>query len=154
MNIFLPKLKPVAPDTWELRAALLATDQETGRVEITMPGRCVVSGAYCSVIDDSSNGLLTPGLEDILALVDLDNQRRFTSGPSQGQTSASGRGSQYVTLAALDSRVRDLYWDLQSPRPVIGMTFRWKRFVSGTPLYEDAQISVALMIVPDMPPGA
>jgi hypothetical protein len=145
----LPKVKPVAPDTWEIRASLADADEESPRIDIVFPSPSTVVGAYCAVIQDSSNGgLLIPDLNDLLVLVDLDNQRRFTSGPTQGQSSAASKSSQYITLAALDSRVRDLYLNLASPRPVLGLTFRWKRHTAGTPIYEDAQISVALFVLP------
>lgn len=149
-DILVPRMKPAGPDTWELRAILPRTDEETARIPIDFPGPSLVVGAYCSVIQDSSAGgaLLVPTLDDILCLVDLDQQRRFTSGPSQVQSSAASRSSQYVTLAALDSRIRDLYWDCSSPKPTIGVTFRWKRFTAGTPLYEDANLGIALVVIP------
>jgi hypothetical protein len=149
MNVMLPKLKPVAPDTWEIRASLANADEESPRVSLEFPGPTTVVGAYCSVIQNSSNGgLLIPTLDDFLVMVDLDNQRRFTSGPTQGQSVAASRSSTYVTLATLDSRVRDLYLNCESARPIIGLTFRWKRFDAGVPHYEDAQISVALFVLP------
>jgi hypothetical protein len=145
----LPRLKPVAPDTWEIRASLANADEESPRIDIVFPGPSTVVGAYCAVIQDSSTGgLLIPTLDDILVLVDLDNQRRFTSGPNQGQSSQASKSSQYITLAAFDSRIRDLYLNLSSPRPVLGLTFRWKRFATGTDFYEDAQISVSLFVLP------
>lgn len=149
MNVMLPRLKPVAPDTWEVRATLGNDEEETPRVEITLPGPTTIVGAYASVIQDSSvGGLLIPTLDDILVLADLDSQRRFTSGPMQGQSTQASKSSTYATLATLDSRIRDLYWNCASSRPVVGFTFRWKRFTSGTPHYEDAQISLALFVLP------
>jgi hypothetical protein len=108
-----------------------------------------VVGLYASIIQDSNTGgLLIAGLDDILVLADLDNQRRFTSGPTQGQSTQASKSSTYVTLTTLDSRIRDLYWNCDSGRPVLGFTFRWKRFTLGTPHYEDAMISLALFVLP------
>ncbi len=149
MNVMLPRVKPVAPDTWEIRASLANADEESPRIDIVFPGPSTVVGAYCTVIQDSSNGgLLIPTIDDMLVLVGLDNQRTFTSGPTQGQSSQSSKSSQYITLAAFDSRIRDLYLNLNSPRPVLGFTFRWKRFTPGTDHYEDANISISLFVLP------
>lgn len=143
----VPRVKPAAPDTWELRTLLLRTEQSTVRIPIEFPGPSTVVGAYPSVVRGSAaGGLLIPTVDDIMVLVDLDNTRRFTSGPTQGQTSQASQGSQFVTLGALSSLVRDLYWDLGSPRPVVGVTFSWKWFTVGTPRYEDAIVSLALMV--------
>jgi hypothetical protein len=144
----IPRLKPVAPDTWEIRVNLPATDEETARVDIEFPGPSTVVGAYCSVVQASAvGGRLIAGVDNLIVLVDLDNQRRFTSGPQQGQTSAAARGSGYVTFGSLDSRVRDLYWHLDSARPVLGLIFRWKRFLAGTPFYEDVDIGFAVDVL-------
>jgi hypothetical protein len=102
----------------------------------------------------AAGGLLIANVDDILVLVDIDNQERFTSGPTQGQTSAASNTSQYVTLGALSSNVRDLYINCDSSRPVIGVTFRWRRFTQGTPLYEDASIGLAFFVIdPTTDPG-
>lgn len=149
MNVMLPKLKPVAPDTWEIRASLANDEEETPRVSLEFPGPTTVVGMYVSVIQDSEvGGLLIPTLDDLLVMVDLDNQRRFTSGPTQGQSVAASKSSTYVTLATLDSRIRDLYLNLASARPILGLTFRWKRFILGTPVYEGANIAVSLFVLP------
>lgn len=145
-NILVPRMKPVAPYTWELRAVLSRTALESGRIPIEFPGPSVVVGAYVSVIKDSAvGGLLVPNADDILALVDVDNRTFFTSGPTQGQSSSTSQSSQYVTLASLDTRNRDVVWDLKSPRPVMGISFRWKRF-TGVALYEDALCAISLFV--------
>lgn len=149
MNVMLPKVKPVAPDTKEIRVSLANDEEESPRVDIEYPGPSTVIGCYCSVIQDSDvGGLLIPTLDDFLVMIDLDDQRRFTKGPSQGQTAAASRSSQYVTLASIDSRVRDLYINMQSARPVLGFTFRWKRFDAATAFYENAIIAISVFDLP------
>ena len=147
MNVMVPRLKPVGADTWEIRAILAADEQSTNRISIEFPGPSTVVGAYCAVIQNSIAGdLIVPTIDDIMAVVDVDNRTNFTSGPTQGQTAPGSRGSLAVTLASLDSRYRDLYWDLKSARPVLGITFEWKR--EDGSFYYDALISVALITLP------
>lgn len=146
-NLLIPRMKPIAPNTWEVRAVLSRLALESSRIPIDFPGPSLVVGAYVSVIDDSAvGGLASATSDDVMALVDIDNRRFFTSGPTQGQSSSTSASSQYVTLASLDTRYRDLAWELKSPRPVLGITFRWKRFTPPTPIYEDALVSVALFV--------
>jgi len=147
MNVLLPRMKPVAPFSWELRARLLGTEEETPRITMEFPGPSIVVGIYPSVVRASAGALVVPTTDNILALVDLDNQERFTGGPSQGQTAAASRSSSYVTLESLSTRYRDLYWNLASPRPVLGITFRWKRFTAGAPLYEDCDLGVVVFVI-------
>ncbi len=140
----VPRLKPAAVDTWELRDDLLATDIETARSELQFPGPYMIVGCHVSVIQSSNAGsLLIPDADDIMVLLDLDNQRRFTAGNKIGQTSAATQGIQYVTLSSLDTEFRDLLIIMESPKPVIGATFRWKLGAAAANLYEDASIGIA-----------
>ena len=143
-EILVPRLKPVAPDTWECRALLSRTEEETDRIPIQFPKPMLVVGVKATVIRGSYVGnLAIPTIEDILVLVDLDEQRRFTA---RAQSSAAGEGAQFANLSALDTRYRDLYINANAPQPVFGFTFAWWHFESGTPRYEDAEIAVSLFV--------
>lgn len=148
-ELHVPRLVPAAYDTWELREDLAADELETARTELEFPGPYFIVGAHVSVIQASNNGsLLIPTAEDILALVDVDNQRRYTASSKIGQTSSATQGVQFVTLAALDTQFRDLHIELQSPRPVVGVTFRWKLGAAADGLYEDCSIAIAFFCTP------
>jgi hypothetical protein len=140
----VPRLKPVADDTWEIRDLLVNTQQQGARIPIEFPGPSIVVGCRAIVRPNMApGGLIVPTDDDILALVDLDNQRRFTS--AEGQGTAAGIGSSFTTLSALDTRFRDLNWNLASPRPVLGVTFRWR---SDTPaIFADALCSLAFFVI-------
>lgn len=142
--IEVPRLKPVAPDTWEVRTVLANNQEETARMAVEFPGPSKVVGMRCVVRQDSvAGGLLVPTNEDILALIDLDNQRRFTN--STGISTTASRNSQYATLNALDTRFRDVMWYLTAPRPVLGVTFRWRPTTPAQ--YFNASVSIAFMVI-------
>lgn len=142
--LHVPRLKPVADDTWEIRDLLLNTATQGARIPIEFPGPSIVVGCKPVVRPNTAlGGLLEPTEDDILALVDLDNQRRFTS--AEGQGTAAGVGSSFVTLSALSTRFRDLDWNLAAPRPVLGVTFRWR---TDTPaIFADALVSLAFFVI-------
>ncbi len=150
-DVLVPRMKPVAPDTWELRAFLSRNNPETNRIPITFPSAKLVVGCKATVIRGSYVGgaLLTPTPQDILVLLDLDNQRRFTS---EGQSTAAGTTAQFVNLSALDTLNRDLLIEARSAKPVFGATFAWWHFEVGTARYEDAEIAISFF-VQDCIPG-
>jgi hypothetical protein len=144
-DLLVPRMKPVAPDTWELRAFLSRTEEETDRIPLQFPKPMFVVGAKATVIRGSYVGgaLVVPTIEDILCLIDLDEQRRFTA---RAQSTAAGENSQFVNLSAIDTRYRDLYIIANAPQPVFGVTFAWWHFEDGTPRYEDAEIALSLFV--------
>lgn len=142
--IEVPRLKPVAPDTWEVRTVLLNNQEETSRLTLEFPGPSKVVGIRAVVRPDAAiGGLIVPTEDDILGVVDLDNQRRFTN--STGISTTASRNTYYATLSALDTRYRDLLWELTAPRPVLGVTFRWR---PTTPtLFVSASVSLAFFVI-------
>jgi hypothetical protein len=150
-EIIIPRTKPAAYDTWEIRDTLAAEDLETARIPIEFPEPYLIVGCHVSVIPTTNTPeLLTPTPEEILCLMDVDNQRRYTNAELIGQTSAAARGAQYVTLAALDTQYRDLWMELKSPRPVLGVSFRWKVLDDATRegMYQDIEIGIAFFCTP------
>lgn len=150
-ELLVPKTKPASPDTWEIRQDLTAAQLETGRIPIDFPEPYLIVGAYTAVISTTNEpDLRDPTPDDILTLVDLNNQRLFTSTNDIGQTTASARDSQFVTLGALDTRFRDLHIRLMSPRPILGISFRWKILDQAVreALYQDCIISVSVFCTP------
>jgi hypothetical protein len=148
-EVLVPRMKPVAPDTWELRAFLSRTEEETDRIPLQFPRAMLVVGAKATVIRGSYAGnLAVPTIEDILVLVDLDEQRRFTA---RAQSTAAGENSQFVNLSAIDTRYRDLYINANAPQPVFGVTFAWWHFEAGTPRFEDAEIALSLFVQDPVP---
>src|SRR5688572_32497123 len=96
-ELHVPRMKPAAYDTWEIREPLAAADLQTSRTPIEFPEAYLVVGAHVSVIATTNTvDLVIPTAEDILVLMDVDNQRRYTSSESIGQTTAAARGQQYV----------------------------------------------------------
>lgn len=149
-DVLVPKMKPVAPDTWELRAFLSRTTLETARIPLTFPDGKLVVGLKATVIQGSfaGGGLLVPTTQDILVLLDLDSKRRFTS---EGQSTAAGATAQFVNLSALDTEHRDLMIDASAAKPVFGATFAWWHFEVGTPRYEDAEIAISFFVQDRIP---
>ncbi len=148
-EVVVPRLKPFAADTWELRAFLSGTDAETDRLPLNFPRPKLIVGVHSVVIRGSyGGGVAIPAPEDILVLFDLDNMRRFTS---EGQSSNAGQNSSFVNLSSLDTRYRDLLIDCNAPQPVIGLTFAWWHFEPGTRRYEDAEIAVSFFVQDPIP---
>jgi hypothetical protein len=143
-EIDIPKTKPAAPRTWELRAELDADTEESAQVSLDFPGPYLIIGAYASVaIRTNTANLVTPTIDDILVLLELNNQDRFTSGREDDNGSP-----QYVTLASLDTRFRDLHICADSPKPVLTATFRWKIGAAADGIFQDADIALAFISGP------
>jgi len=147
LELHVPRLKPASCDSWEIRDSLAAADNETGRITLDFPEPYLIVGMYPSVISTTDEeGFKDPTTDDILVLLDLNNQRRFTAANQiGGQTSAAARQQEFCTLSVLNTMYRDLQIDLNTSKPVIGITFRWKISDSAVRelLYNDAIVSLA-----------
>lgn len=127
-----------------LPQALANGNNGTGRVPLKFPGPTEIVGCYPSVIAGSSNGgLLIPGLDDILVLLDINDEERATS--RLDQTAAGNERAAFVTLGALGAAraQRNLGMRLENASPELGIEFRWKRPWDGAARYEDAIVSLA-----------
>jgi hypothetical protein len=143
--IHVPRLKPAAPDTWELQGSLLGTQETSETIAMDFPGPCKLVGMYPSLSGiPATGGLETPNLDDIMVLLDFNQERRFTA--QVGQTTAAQRAQSFVTLNALNTLYRDLDIEVKNARPVMTVQFRWKRFTQGTPIYPNRIVSLAFFV--------
>jgi hypothetical protein len=141
----VPNTKPFATNTWELSARLLGNAEQTDRATLLFPMPARIVGVYPSVINLSDDeDLKNASPDDILVSLDANQQRIFTQ--YIAQTSQANVKIQYVTLAALNTQYRDLMIELLNSRPEVGITFRWKRFTTGTPIYNDALVSLSFFV--------
>lgn len=149
-EVLLPRSKPVAAKTWELRALLSRLAPLTDRIPLQFPTPMLVVGMKATVIRGSyaGGGLVVPTVDDIMVLLDLDEQRRFTA---RAQSSAAGANAQFVNLSALNTQYRDVLINASSPQPVFGATFAWWHYESGVPRYEDAEVALSLFVQDPVP---
>lgn len=141
-----PRVLPVARDTWEVQIFLSRAQESSGRVTMTLPRTCMITGFKCTVVQGSfvGGGLHVASADDLLVQFDLNDERRFTA---TKQTNFVGQQTNgFVTLSALDIRERLLMILAEGANPDLGFDVAWKNFTAGTPLYEDAHISIALFI--------
>lgn len=134
---------PVAPLTWEHRALLLGTSAQTERIPFPVPGRCEIVGAFASVEQVGTVGVV-PTLTSVDVLVDVNSQAWQTRSEGQQTAVSVNRGDQFVTLAAIHvAAPRLLGLVIDGENPVVGVTFRWKR---GPGVYTDAMIALAFFV--------
>lgn len=144
-DLHVPKVKPFSNDTWEVQGSLLNTQEVSQRVPLIFPNPCRIVGLYPSLtINSNPAGLTVAGLDDIMVLFDMNQQRRYTN--QIGQTSQAQAGQGFVTLNAMNTLFRDLNIEVDNARPNAGFQFRWKRFVQGAPIYPSQIVSLALFV--------
>jgi len=144
-DLHVPRVKPFSNDTWEASASLPGTVIQSEQEPIVFPNSCRIVGIYPSItINDSNEGLLVPTPDDIMVTLSMNKQRNYTA--NVGQTSQARNGDAFVTLAALNTAIRDLNIEVLTPRPQASMAFRWKRFVQGSPIYHDVIVSLSLFV--------
>ncbi len=143
-DLHVPRVKPFSNDTWEASASLPGTVIQSEQEPIVFPSPCRIVGIYPSITLNDSGSLVVPNLDDILVNLSMNKQRNYTA--NVGQTSQARNGDAFVTLGALNTAIRDLNIVVLTPRPQASMTFRWKRFIQGTPIYRDVIVSLALMV--------
>lgn len=143
-DLHVSRLKPYSNDTWEASASLLGSLIQSEREPIIFPAPCRIVGIYPSITINDASGLIVPTADDIMVMLDMNQQRRYTA--NVGQTSQARNGDGFVTLASLNTNIRDLNIEVDNSRPQAGMQFRWKRFIQGTPIYRDVIVSLALFV--------
>jgi hypothetical protein len=141
-----PRVLPIARDTWEVDILLTADQEASGRVPLNFPYPGVLLGVKCTVVQntDVGGGLFVPTTDDIKLSLDINEERRFTR---TVRTNVVGQSpTSFVTLSAMDLRERFLALQLMGATPDVGLEVRWKRFTAGTPLFEDALVSLAFFV--------
>jgi len=143
-DLHVPRVKPFSNDTWEASASLSGAQIQSEQEPIVFPETCRIVGIYPSITLNDNTNLIVPTTDDILVNLSMNKQRVYTA--NVGQTSQARNGDSFVTLAALNTLIRDLNIVVDSPRPQASMAFRWKRFIQGTPIYRDVIVSLALFV--------
>ncbi len=143
-ELHVPRVKPFSNDTWEASASLPGTVIQSEQEPILFPAACRIVGIYPSITLNDAGSLLVPTADDIMVQLSMNKQRVYTA--NVGQTSQARNGDGFVTLAALNTLIRDLNIVVETARPQASMAFRWKRFVQGTPIYRDVIVSLALFV--------
>ena len=144
-DLHVARVKPYSNDTWEASAFLPGASLQSEREAIIFPAACRIVGLYPSItLNDTNTELAIPTTDDIMVLLDMNQQRRYTA--NVGQTSQARNGDGFVTLAALNTAIRDLNITVLNGRPQAGMQFRWKRFIPNTTLYRDVNVSLAMFV--------
>jgi len=144
-DLHVPRVKPFSNDTWEASCSLLGTQIQSEQEPIIFPAACRIVGIYPSITLNDATGLVIPTTDDILVNLSMNKQRNYTA--NVGQTSQARNGDAFVTLAALNTLIRDLNIEVDTARPQASMAFRWKRFnTPAAPIYRDVIVSLALFV--------
>ncbi len=143
-DLHVPRVKPFSNDTWEASASLAGNQIQSEQEPIVFPSACRIVGIYPSITLNDNGNLVIPTTDDILVNLSMNKQRNYTA--NVGQTSQARNGDAFVTLAALNTLIRDLNIEVLTPRPQASMAFRWKRYIQGTPIYRDVIVSLALFV--------
>jgi hypothetical protein len=120
-------MAPLAKETWEAQGTLLATDDESDLVKLTMPEPIEVLGYVCSVAlvaAPAAGVLVIPSLADVMVSITVDRKEKIT----QAQQLTTGGDSQnFITLAALNLQpARMVGLKIQTPTPTLDFVFRWR----------------------------
>ncbi len=143
-DLHVPRVKPFSNDTWEASASLPGAQVQSEQEPIIFPSPCRIVGIYPSITLNDASGLVIPTADDILVNLSMNKQRVYTA--NVGQTSQARNGDAFVTLASLNTLIRDLNIEVLTARPQASMAFRWKRFTPGAPIYRDVIVSLALFV--------
>jgi hypothetical protein len=135
--------------SWEALTTLLATDQETAPIEIQFPRPVIVLSAYPSIcVVGGDDSLPVPTLDDLLVKIEIDRgqESRLTSRFDTVQSNGVGTMPN-VTLGSYKDTTggaRVMNYDLGSKgsRPLMTVTYSWKRLISGGPYYQDIQVGL------------
>ena len=136
---------PIAPLTWEVRAPLARTTQETGRKPFTFPYQAEIVGMRPVVLALGGPGAV-PTADDIEVSMDLSDVYNLTStqGDNANGTAADGT---FVTLAAIGVQVpRLMMFRPDGIQPQIGFKFRWAVFPppAGPSNFQDCLIKISM----------
>ncbi len=133
---------PVAPDTWEARIALLATDALAGPIAIPFTRPVRIVGFLPTVVQTRAvaGSEIVPGLDDLLVQITANDERPLTQGIAQAQ---AGQASDFVTLRSMSvAAPRYVQRILSSNAPQLNFSLRWRRPAVG--VYVDCDVRIAV----------
>lgn len=146
-DAYVAQMAPVAWRTWESTTTIAGAAPESPGANLEYPHPVEVVGMYPVVVVAAPNapapGFVVPTLDDLLVSVNWDQEQQATA--NQDQTAQSGRSS-FVTASSLSVLVPRLWAiRLESPKPVMNFTWRWKQ---GVGIFQDSIVSVATFVRP------
>lgn len=147
---------PVAPFTWGVQANLDSDAAETPRIPVDFKRPVLIVGFHPTVVVRgplSGGGVKVPTTDDVLCLLDVNQQTRYTN--RADDTTAAGEGMSFITLSSLGvlegARLTEILLD--EPSPDVGVQFRWKTNAEpggGAQEYDNAVVALDFFcIYPD-----
>jgi|GEM_PF-4410284 hypothetical protein len=135
--------------SWEALTSLNGADQETPPIEIQFPRPVTILSAYPSIaVNGGDDSLPVPTLDDLLVKIEVDRGQESRLTSRFDSTQANGVGTlPNVTLGSYrdtvgGARVMELELGQNDSRPVLTVTFSWKRVVSGGPYFQDVLVGL------------
>lgn len=136
---------PVAPYRWRVGPIeLLNTDQETGFVPVRFSRPIEIVGVRAVVVPKlplAGGALRVPTVSDIDVLVELNQDVRLTN-----QVNDDGTQRGFVPLSSLTvDEATLLRWIPNVDAPDFQVSFAWRQFIQGTPVYESAIVDLVFL---------
>lgn len=137
-------LAPIAPHTRSVMIALARTVEASGRYVIPFQWPVEVVGLHVNVIANSAEagGLIAPTIEALLCDLSVNEGRKFTSAVRDSDLAAGSSFADLQALGLLAPRVISI--PLGGPSE-LAFELRWKRWIAGAPIYEDALITISAL---------
>lgn len=136
-------MAPVAPDTWEARIALLATDALSGTIPVPFTRPVRIVGFLPTIVPTRAlAGIeVVPTDADLLVQITANDERPLTQGLAQAQP---GQASDFVTLRSVSiAAPRYVQRLLSSPNPQINFALRWRRAPAA--VFVDCEVRIAIL---------
>lgn len=144
----IAQVLPVGQQTVEVHLPLESDQEESPSVDLYFPAGGTLVGFVITVTQrgaDSDPALIDAGLADVLLSIRPEEVKELTRRGERGVPN-----EEFVTALAVDSS-RRLFMRPVKPGETWTLQARWKDFLAGTPLYEDALVCVdAIVDLPNM----
>lgn len=134
-NAFVTVTAPFAPETWQGEVILPTGSLQSGRVDMRFSRPVEIVGIYPALVPVGAVGV-DAKMDEIACQIDIDHQNFRTS-----TITDTTQTSNFVTLNALAVDKRQFGLRIDSPRPSVGFTFRWRTALNTR---KDTLISVTL----------
>lgn len=137
-------LAPLAPHTRSIVIAVPADSEATDRYVIPFQWPAEIVALHVDVIPGSSIGgaLVAPTVADLLCDLSVNEGRKYCS---TARDSDLAPGSSFASLAALSILAPRVISIPLAATSELSFELRWKRFVAGAPLYEDALVTISAL---------